>query len=146
MTSMVEAIDVTGLGDVTDFSIIIIDVVLPQDFNEVDATDLPDVVTMTGDVQVVVSLEGPPGHTPTQEEIDTLFADYISQHALTQAIERSFSTASDTWDWEHNLGYTPSVITLASDRSQIVGRISYNDGVHTTVEFYHPVAGIMALS
>lgn len=91
--------------------------------------------------------KGDPGRPPTPDEVDASVGRYFTEHPpTTRPVERNFATAADTWEWDHALGYTPTVETMAQDRGGIVGRLLYNGPDKTVVTFAYPTAGIMALS
>jgi hypothetical protein len=57
-----------------------------------------------------------------------------------------FATASDTWIFEHNLGFVPSVMLYDPLGEQVVGHIESNTETTTVARFYRPTCGRMSVS
>lgn len=60
---------------------------------------------------------------------------------------KHFAVATDTWEFDHDVGYPPAVVTYGSDGLEIGGgRIVENTSIRTVVTWYMPVSGSMTVS
>ena len=81
------------------------------------------VETPAADRVVVEFVAGPPGRDADLK--------YHHQQAMPSA----------SWSINHNMGKFPSVVTLDSSGSQIVGTVSYVDPNNVIVNFAYPFSG-----
>lgn len=67
------------------------------------------------------------------------------QYADTKAkpLRFNFSTASDTWVCEHNLGRNVSVTAMDEDGNQIQGGVSVLDENRIQISFVTPIRGVV---